>query len=66
MTVSGEEAKKWKAIDATSYRDIAVNLIEANEDTGEVAFLDKTGEKKTVSLGPHRVRLVLKNARDGI
>lgn len=64
MRVLGDEAKKWKAVDTDSYENIAVNLIEADEDTGKVAFLDKTGEKKEVDLGPHRIKLVLKDARD--
>ena len=58
MKVSGDDAKIWKAVDLSSCMDISVNLIEADEDTGRVVFLDRTGEKKEVVLGPHRVRLV--------
>ena len=59
MTVSGEEAKLYNAVRLDSFLNVNQGiLVSANEATGEVAWTDKAGETKIVTLGDHAIRLV--------
>lgn len=59
MNISGEEAKLYDAIRLDSFARVNQGmLIEADDATGMVAWIDKTGERKEARLGDHAIRLV--------
>ena len=59
MRIAGTDAARYDAVDRDSYETINKGvLVEADEDTGHVAWNDKTGVLQTVTLGMHRVKLI--------
>ena len=60
MNVSGDEAKRWNAIRLDSFAVINDGLlVSADEQTGEIKWIDRAGEKRELTLGAHAIRLVL-------
>ena len=61
MNVAGDEAKRWNAVRLDSFAVIndPGSLLSADDQTGEVKWLDHTGEKRELTLGAHAIRLVL-------
>jgi len=57
MRVSGDQAKAWKAVNLKDCRDIGWQLIEADDQSGEVTYKDRTGTEVKVCYGPHAIRL---------
>ena len=61
MKIDGEEAKLYDAIRLDSFARVNQGqLLEADENTGSVAWTDKAGERKSMVLGQHSIRLVRK------
>ncbi len=59
MIVSGEEAVGFKAVRRDSYEDANKGpLTYADDITGEVRYLDITGEEKKLVLGDHAIAIV--------
>lgn len=59
MRVSGDEAKKWQAVRSDSLETVNLgDLVMANDETGEVKWLDRAGEEKSVTLGAGSIRLI--------
>jgi hypothetical protein len=63
MKIEGETAKNWQAVRIDSYATVNLgDLVSANEETGEVKYLDRTGQIVEIALGPHTVRLMPKHS----
>ena len=59
MTVTGEEAARFNAVRLDSFSNVNDGeLVEADTLTGKVAWKDKAGVLKTVTLGDHCITLV--------
>ena len=59
MQVSGDVAHDYNAIRLDSFMPVNDGkLIEADDQTGVVRWLDKTGTEKRVELGSHLVRIM--------
>lgn len=60
MTVSGDEARLFKAIRLDSYLDVNKGeLLSADETTGAVSWRDHVnGETRSIMLGAHAIRIV--------
>ena len=57
--VSGDVAHGYVAIRTDSYLQINDGLLlAADEITGAVRWKDKTDTEKTVTLGPHAIRII--------
>jgi hypothetical protein len=62
MLVSGEDAARFNAMRLDNYACVNVCiLLEANEETGLVRWLDSTGTEKSVTLGSHTIRIAIKS-----
>jgi len=62
MRIFEDEAARYDAISLSSFDTINKGLMTlADDDTGEVAYTDKTGNVVVVpALGPHSIRLMLR------
>lgn len=59
MTVTGEAAKAFNAVRLDSLATINLGpLVEADEDTGRVAWKDKADQLQIVTLGPRLVKII--------
>jgi hypothetical protein len=59
MKIEGETAKNWQAVRIDSYATVNLgDLVSADDKTGEVEWLDRTGTVAKVALGPHTIRLM--------
>ena len=59
MTVSGDDAKLYNAIRLDTFENANKGpLVSADDATGEVVYLDPTGEQKKLVLGDHTIRLL--------
>jgi hypothetical protein len=60
---SPEDKAKWKIMNTDDYTDICPNakgegmIVSADEDTGEYCIYIR-GEKKTLTLGPNKIRII--------
>jgi hypothetical protein len=58
MKVEGEEAGRYIAVSLSSYANVNLGVLTyADEDDGQVKWKDKTGEIRSVTLGPHQIRI---------
>lgn len=61
MKVSGSEATAYDAVRTDSFATVNTGPLQsADEDTGSVSWTDKAGETKSVTLGDHMIRLILR------
>ncbi len=62
MKLNSENGAWFDAVRLDSCATINLGqLTDADEDTGFVEWLDKSGEKKSVTLGAHVVKIVPRN-----
>ena len=55
----GEDAKFYRAVRLDSLADVNKgDLTFADDQTGEVRWMDGTATPKSVTLGPHAIRIV--------
>ena len=61
MIVSGEAAAAFNAVRLDSFENANKGtLVSADSETGEVRYLDVTGEEKRLVLGDHAIRILKK------
>ena len=61
MIVSGEAAPQFNAVRLDNFENANKGpLVSADSETGEVVYLDVTGEQKTLKLGDHAIRILKK------
>ena len=61
MIVSGEAAPQFNAVRLDNFENANKGpLVSADSETGEVIYLDVTGEQKTLKLGDHAIRILKK------
>ena len=60
MKVEGENATRCDAVRLDSYATVNAGgpLVSADDETGAVSWRNKTGEVKSLTLGPHTIRIV--------
>jgi hypothetical protein len=59
MRVSGEDAKNWQAVRTDSLETVNRGVLTmASEDTGDVQWIDRTGQPAQAALGPNAIRLL--------
>ena len=58
MQVSGDAAKEYYAVRLDSFATVNAGLLLfADDQTGEVRWTDKSGEAKSLTLGPHMISI---------
>ena len=61
MKIEGSDASKYRAVRLDSFENVNKGeLVSADDITGEVVWTDKTGEQKTLTLGPSAIRILSK------
>ena len=61
MRITGEEAKKYTAVRLDSFESVNKGeLVSADDQIGEITFKDTPETTKTLTLGPHAIRIVRK------
>lgn len=59
MNITGSEAADYDAVRTDSFRTVNEGVMTAaNDETGYVAWKDRAGEARAVTLGSHAIRLV--------
>lgn len=61
MKIEGENAVLYQVVRSDSLAAVPGVLVSADEDTGQVIMLDRTGEKKVYELGPRSIRILPKH-----
>jgi hypothetical protein len=52
-----QEKRRWKIVRLDTFAEVPGDIIAADEATGECCVTEK-GETKTLSFGPHGIRLI--------
>ena len=62
MRVAGEVAREWTVIRLDTMEQVNGGpLTMADSTSGIVEWIDRTGNTRTVSLGPHTIRIIRKS-----
>jgi len=55
---SAKDKRRWKIVRTDDYTDVLGEIISADEDTGECCVHVGSLETKTLSFGPHGIRII--------
>ena len=59
VRIAGEDAKRWAAVRLDTLEQVNTGVLTLADDLlGTVEWCDKTGNTRTVSLGPQAIRLI--------